>query len=107
MSRKGMQMLSEKDLMSEMKNLHLDKCANKQNRAAFRSRPPVRRKTVVELVPTDVCYVDAKSHSDGQYFVTFIGDHSRMLWSYVLKTKDVGRSEKANGKAKIGVGADK
>ena len=42
-------------------------------------------------VPTeasDVCYVDARSHSGGQYFVTFIDDYSCKLWVYVLKMKD-------------------
>ena len=48
----------------------------------------MRRKMALELVHTDVCYVDTKSHSGGQYFVTFIDDYSRKLWAYVLKTKD-------------------
>ena len=48
----------------------------------------MRRKTLLELVHTDVCSVDMKSTSGGQYFVTFIDDHSRKLWAYVLKTKD-------------------
>ena len=72
--------------------MHLDKCADylagKQNRTSFRSRPPMRWKALLELVHTDVCYVDTKSHSGGQYFVTFIDDNSRKLWAYVLKTKD-------------------
>ena len=49
----------------------------------------MRRKALLELVHTDVCFVDTKSHSSGQYFVTFIGDHTRKLWAYVLKTKDL------------------
>ena len=92
MSQKGMQMLVEKDLMPKMKNMHLDKCvdslADKKNRAAFRSRALMRRKTVFELVNRDVCYVDARSHSGGQYFVTFIDNYSRKLWAYVLKSND-------------------
>ena len=92
MSQKGMQMLAEKELLPEVKKVHLDKCADflagKQNRVVFWLRPPIRRKTALELVHTDVCYVDAKSHSGGQYFVTFIDDYSHKLWAYVLKTKD-------------------
>ena len=72
--------------------MHLDKCANcladKQNRTSFWSRPPMRLKALLELVHTDVCSVDTKSHSSGQYFVTCIDDHSRKLWAYVLKKKD-------------------
>ena len=60
-------MLAKKKFLPKMKNVHLDKCADcmagKHNRAAFRSRPLMRRKTVSELIHTDVCYVDMKSHS--------------------------------------------
>ena len=43
---------------------------------------------MLELVHTDVCQVDTKSHAGSQYFVTFIDDHSRKLWVSPLKTKD-------------------
>ena len=92
MSEKGMRKLAADDLIPEVKNVHLDKCANcltgKQNRTSFQSRPPMRREALLQLVHTDVCSVDMKSHSGGQYFVTFIDDHSRKLWAYVLKTMD-------------------
>ena len=42
----------------------------------------------MELVHTNVCYVAAPSHRGGQYFVTFIDDYSRKLWTLVLKLKD-------------------
>ena len=42
----------------------------------------------LELVHTDVCQVDTKSHAGAQYFVTFIDDHNRSLWATQLKTKD-------------------
>ena len=42
----------------------------------------------MELVHTNVCYVEAPSHRGGQYFVTFIDDYSRKLWTLVLKLKD-------------------
>ena len=89
-SQKGMRRLSEDNLIPEA--VQLEKCTdclvNKQNRTSFRSRPPMRWKALLELVHTDVCSIDTKSHSGGQYFVTFIDDHSRKLWAYVLKTKD-------------------
>ena len=74
-----------------MKGIHLEKCvdclAGKLNRVAFHSRPLLRRERALELVHTNVCYVDAPSHHGGQYFVTFIDDFSRKLWVFVLKSK--------------------
>ena len=58
----------------------MEKCVDclvgKQNRVAFHSRPPKRREVALELVHTDVCYVDAPSHCGGPYFVTFIDDYN-------------------------------
>ena len=92
MSEKVMQKLAADDVIPEVENLHLGKCADclagKQNRTCFQSRPPMRWTALLELAHTDVCSINAKSHSGGQYFVTFIDDHSRMLWAYILKTKD-------------------
>ena len=48
----------------------------------------MRLSAPLELVHTDVCQVDAKSHGGAQYFVTFIDDHSWKLWTTPLKTKD-------------------
>ena len=62
--------------------------AGKPNRAAFHSRPPMRREAALELVHTYVCYVDAPSDRGGQYFVTFINDFSKKLWAFMLKSKD-------------------
>ena len=98
-------MPAESDLLPEMNKVQLYKCADclagKQNKATFQLRPPIWKKYVLELVHTDVCYVDAKSHSGGEYFVTFIDYHSRKLWAYVLKTKDqvlsVFRTERESG----------
>ena len=90
MSEKGMHLLADQKLLLEVKGVHLEKCvdclAGKQNRAAFHLRPPRRREAALELVHTDVCYVDAPSHRGGQYFITFINDYSQKLWSFVLKS---------------------
>ena len=48
----------------------------------------MRRKKALELVHTDVCQVDAKSHVGAQYFVTFIDNYNWKLWVSTLKTKD-------------------
>ena len=69
MSEKGMRKLVADDLILEEKNVHLDKYAGclvgKKNRTSFRSRPPMRRKALLELVHTNVCSIDTKSHSGG------------------------------------------
>ena len=53
----------------------------------------MRSKESLELVHTDVCQVDTKSHAGSQYFVTFIDDHSRKLWASPMKMKDQVLSE--------------
>ena len=89
MSEKGMHLLADQKLLPEVKGVHLGKCVDylvgKQKRVAFHSRPPKRREVALELVHTDVCYVDAPSHRGGQYF---IDNYSRKLWAFVLKSKD-------------------
>ena len=66
-----------RELLLEVKNVHSHKYAdcfvNKQNRFGFLPRPLMRKKNSLELVHTDECHVDAKSHAGAQYFVTFIG----------------------------------
>ena len=66
MSKWGIHTLGKKVLLLEVKGMHLKHCvdslASKQNMASFHSRPLMRRKHALELVHTDVCYVDAKSH---------------------------------------------
>jgi transposase InsO family protein len=92
MSERGMHILAEKEFLPDIKGIHLERCvdclAGKQNRTTFHSRPPMRREHALELVHTDVCYVDAPSHRGGQYFVTFIDDFSRKVWAFVLTSKD-------------------
>ena len=42
----------------------------------------------LEFIHCDVCgKIDAKSLSNGEYFVTFIDDATRYVWIYVLKGK--------------------
>ena len=88
---KGMKRLADDNLIPVI-DVHLERCtdclAGKQNQTSFRSRTPTRRSAPLELVHTDVCQVDTKSHAGAQYFVTFIDDHSRRLWATPLKTKD-------------------
>ena len=92
MSQKGMRRLADDNLIPEVKNVQLEKrtdcLVDKQNRTSFRTRPPMRRKVLLELVHIDVCQVNTKSHVRLQYFVMFINDHNQKLWVSPLKTKD-------------------
>ena len=71
-----MRRLAKDKFILEVKNVQLEKCtdclAAKQNRTSLQTRPLMRRKAPLELVHTDVCQVDTKSHAGSQYFVTFI-----------------------------------
>ena len=53
MSEKRMQKLAADDLVPEVKNVHLDKCADclacKKKRTSFWSRPPMRQKAPLKL----------------------------------------------------------
>ena len=62
-----------------------------------------------------MCQVDTKSLAGAQYFVTFIDDHRRRLWTTPLKTKDQvlsvlkelhGRVERESGRNLKAVRAD-
>ncbi|RDX73198.1 hypothetical protein CR513_47218, partial [Mucuna pruriens] len=78
---------AKKDMLPRLKNIELDKCshymAGKQTRVSFKKHPPSRNSELLILVHSNV-----KSFSDGLYFVTFIGDCSRKLWVYTLKSKN-------------------
>ena len=69
MSEKGMNILANQKLRARVKVVHLEKCVDcpigKQNKATFHTRPPRRREVALELVHTDVCYVDAPSYCGG------------------------------------------
>jgi len=92
-SEKGMNCLVEKNLLPGLKGAKLENCVHcldgKQHRVSFKSHPPSKKSEVLELVHSDLCGpMRTKTFGGGLYFVTFIDDHSRKLWVYVLKTKD-------------------
>eukprot|EP00253_Pinus_taeda_P021955 PITA_21955 len=48
-----------------------------------------RSKEILDLIHSDVCGpMSDKSLGGHLYYVTFIDDHSRKIWLYLLKTKD-------------------
>lgn len=93
MSKKRMDNLAKKNLLSGVKQAKLNKCVNclagKQKRVSFQTHPPSRKLDLLELVHSDLCGpFKVRSHGGALYFVTFIDDHSRKLWVYSLKSKD-------------------
>jgi len=93
MSEKGMTVLAKQKVISGVQSIQLKRCshciAGKQSRVSFKSHPPSRKPSVLDLVHSDVCGPMKKKTLGGSlYFVTFIDDHSRKTWVYTLKTKD-------------------
>ena len=61
----------------------------KHHRSKFPVNKSERVKTPLDLVHSDVCgKMSAKSLSGTEYFRTFIDNHTRYVWVYVLKYKD-------------------
>ncbi|KAK8926157.1 hypothetical protein KSP39_PZI018485 [Platanthera zijinensis] len=92
-SKKGLGCLAKKKLISDISDVHLERCdhcmAGKQNRVSFHSHTSTRKTEPLELVHTDVCGpLKVQTRGGALYFVTFIDDHSRKLWVYAIKTKD-------------------
>ena len=93
MSEKGLHILAKKKLLSNVEGQLLETCTHclvgKQCRVSFKKPDqPRRRRYVLDLVHTDVCSMTEKSLGGAYYFVTFIDDHSRRVWVYLLNTKD-------------------
>ena len=81
------------NLLADLKGAKLEKGAHcldgKQNKVYFKSHPPSRKSQVLELVNSDLfSSIRTPTFGGGLCFLTFIDDHSRKLWVYVLKTKD-------------------
>ena len=61
----------------------------KSHHSPFQSSTSKRAVQVLELVHSNVCRkIGDRSLSGGEYFVTFIDDHTRYAWIYILKRKD-------------------
>jgi len=60
-----------------------------KNKVFFKGHPPCRKSDVFELIYLDICgLMETKNFSGQLYFITFVDDHLRKLWVYVLKSKD-------------------
>ena len=92
MSEIWLQTLAKKSLIPFVKGTTLNPCDfclfGKQYRVSF-NIPSTRKLNVLDLVYFNVCGpTDVETLGGNKYFVTFIDDASRMVWVYVLKTKD-------------------
>jgi hypothetical protein len=91
MSEKGMQAPARMEFLPELKGITLKPykhCfAGKQHRVAFRTRLPHHAENVLDIVHIDVCSMTEKSLGRALYFVTFIDDHSKKTFLYVLRNK--------------------
>lgn len=72
------------------KESKLDECdvcvLGKYARKPF-TKSQSRAKGILELIHSDVCYIGDVSLGGAKYFVTFVDDHSRMLFLYFVRQK--------------------
>ena len=53
----------------------------------------VKARRVLQIVHSDVCGpMNVTTHRGARYFVTFIDDHSRFTWLFLMKNKSKGVS---------------
>lgn len=89
-----MNKLSRQDMVSDFTygqrsdEIFCEQCAEgKQTRNSFKARTEIKAKQPLELVHSDVCGMGEPSLSGSLYFVTFVDDHTRYVWTYMLKRK--------------------
>lgn len=74
------------------KNLNFcDSCADgKHHRHSFPKYAERKSNKLLRVVHSDVCgKIEEKSLSGCEYFVVFIDNKSRYVWTYMLKTRSV------------------
>lgn len=92
MSEKGLDLLSKKCLLKNLKKPCMDFCEHcvygKAHRVQFRSSKH-RSRGILDYVHTDVWGpASVTSKGGSRYFVTFVDDYSRYAWIYFLKHKN-------------------
>ena len=86
--------LQKKQLVSGLPEIEIPKevceeCVqSKQHRNNFSKEVKSKTKAILEVVYSDVCGpIQVESIGGNKYFVTFIDDFSRKLWTYLIKKK--------------------
>lgn len=83
-------MVSGMDLEWKHESSFCESCVEgKSHRLPFQHSTGRRTNHPLELIHSDVCgKIGTRSLGGGEYFVTFVDDHTRHVWVYILKHKD-------------------
>lgn len=77
--------------------------AGKQSRNSFQSQVQPRAENILGVIHSDMCGpFEVPSLGGNKYFITFVDEFSRILWIYLIKTKDEALETLKNFKVKIG-----
>jgi transposase InsO family protein len=91
MSEKGLKVLVDHKLLLCLKSMNLNFCKHSVYRKQCRHKFKIIRrisKCILDYIPLDVWGPSLKVSFGGSlYFVTFIDDHFRKVWIYILKRK--------------------
>ena len=82
-------MVSGLDLDRKQESSFCESCVKgKSHRLPFQQSTTKRADHPLELIHSDVCgKIGTRSLGGGEYFVTFVDDHTRHVWVYILKHK--------------------
>ena len=83
------QMVSGLDLDFKQESTFCESCVKgKSHKLPFQHSSTKRADHPLELIHSDVCgKIGTQSLGGGEYFVTFVDDHTRHVWIYILKHK--------------------
>ncbi|GAU50018.1 hypothetical protein TSUD_331710 [Trifolium subterraneum] len=91
---RDLNMMSNKSMVSGLPKIQVpnevceDCVQSKQHRDSFNKDVKSRTKSVLEVIYSDVCGpMQVDSNGGNRYFVSFVDDHSRKLWTYLIKRK--------------------
>ena len=89
---KGLETLAKKWFLSSFAGTSLKTCvyclAGKTHKVTFKSFSPSRKSQILDLIHIDICMMQNRSIGGALYFMTFINDCSRKVWTFALKSKD-------------------
>ncbi|GAU30980.1 hypothetical protein TSUD_104940 [Trifolium subterraneum] len=91
---RDLNMMSNKSMMSGLPKIQVpnevceDCVQSKKHMDSFNKDVKSRTKSVLEVIYSDVCGpMQVYSNGGNRYFVSFVDDHSRKLWTYLIKRK--------------------
>ncbi|GAU31479.1 hypothetical protein TSUD_386430 [Trifolium subterraneum] len=91
---RDLNMMSNKSMVSGLPKIQVpnevceDCVQSKKHRDSFNKDVKSRTKNVLEVIYSDVCGpMQVDSTGGNRYFVSFVDDHNRKLWTYLIKRK--------------------